>query len=188
MPAYLANYLALAALLWAIAVAIALHGAIVQRKTAANKSNAAPSARDMPESRPKVTALRLGDSERYSNLSQAFYLENQGEKAYDVQVQPISIGSSIFNFEVVPSLKDRATAEMEVETSDSIANLSHSWLLLKRAARTPDLPYSFQVKIQYRDFDSRWYRTTCKLERDVYNNEAGFSVSYVSQESIEAPA
>jgi hypothetical protein len=138
----------------------------------------------LPENRPKVVPVRYARLPDHRAIGEALYMANDGTVAYDVRVDPITIGEWTLECDPVARLDGEAFSKVTIsrnEGRDLCATLDPVW---RSSWEAMGHPAGVTVYIYYADFDGRYYRSVCTLERDV-NQSSGFSVRRERQERIE---
>ena len=114
------------------------------------------------------------------------FVKNDGEPAYDLAVSGALVGTSKLTFETdKPRL---ASDEGEVFFGAWIETSPHNTIMgngLFDEMRSNNVP-SIEITLTYKDEENRWFKTICKIERDVLAH-GGLNVRYVCQERAKAP-
>jgi hypothetical protein len=144
----------------------------------------APSEGALPEHRPKIAPARYGPAPNECRpvAWEGLYVDNHGEPAFDLEVQPLSIMGWVVEFGHVDKLNDKGFLGISISKGiNGTTRLGDIWHESPEAMLKA-LPLS--LYITYRDFEGIRYRTICELYRDV-RADGGFSVSFVRQELLK---
>jgi hypothetical protein len=136
----------------------------------------------MPVQRPKIRALRYGSEPPHGRSG--LVITNDGEIAYDISIPDVRFGAFILKIEcdmprLTPSDGDKlcqAWIEKSPDTHSTGNNLFDEMV----CQHIDDV----EIPIYYKDEDNRWYKTRCKVERNV-KTSGGLDVRYIAQELVE---
>ena len=138
----------------------------------------------LPKDRPKIVPVKY---ERLpeGNIREALFLSNEGNPAYDIEIEPINLGAGwVLTFEQMSRLADDgALAALSSHDHENSLDLDSLWRRLWDASATSAI---LPLRIKYRDFGGDWYRSICELHRDVLK-KSGFDVKFIRQEPMDHP-
>lgn len=118
-------------------------------------------ARALPERRPKVALVRYGPPGNRDQWDGLIF-QNDGETAYDLTVPDVRLGTAeliIGGTWNVLNPGDTMFCEFFIRQNDGSLEGSLADVMRQQGI------HRFRLSIWYRDFDQRWYRTECLLER-----------------------
>lgn len=136
----------------------------------------APSVTTTTGTRPKLTPLHygqlgLGDQIVWAGYREALWIQNDGETANEVRVEPLAVGDWIVTFEgpvTITHGRGRVMVEsirkQEQSGGVNTTHLNHAW---EDAYSTHGTIASVRLRVSYRDFHGTPYCSECSLQRDA---------------------
>jgi hypothetical protein len=148
--------------------------------------------------RPKLTPLRygrlgLGDEIMWAGYKEALWIQNDGETANDVRVEPLVVGNWIVTFEGPITITTNGRGRMMVESirkpeqsgGSTTMYLTHAW---EDAYTTHGTIGSILLRVSYKDFHGSSFCSECALQRDVLTvGDSPFRVAGCADRPVRRP-
>ncbi len=154
------------------------HKTTIQKKEEEIKRLKSP---ELPPLRPCVVPVDYAKPQGY--VWAGLVIANDGEAAYDISIPPVQMGTSVLEIELETNrlTKDDGRKYCKVWIRQEHRGTATGNGLMKEMLDQGLTDVG--VAIHYKDGGNRWYKTTCKLERDL-KTSGGIAAKYISQELI----
>lgn len=128
----------------------------------------------------------IGCERAVTHLYEGLVVRNHGEPAFNIEILPVQVGSAILRTVrgVERLAKDDGERHMQFEIQNKSGGVESQKLF--DFMRTQNID-AIDVLVVYKDWENHWYRTLCKIERDVLAR-GGLAFKHVSQERTKPPA